>query len=128
VTKAELGTKRVCPNCGARYYDLNRSPILCPRCGTQFELAAVTARARPAPVKAPVAEVEDAEPEKEAVETVSLEEADDEAAETGAVAVEGAEEEEDEIEAAEDDTFLADEDDDDEDVEDIVGDVDEEDT
>ena len=127
MTKAELGTKRVCPNCGARYYDLNRSPILCPRCGTQFELAAVTARARPAPVKAEVAVVEEVELEKEAVETVSLEEADDEATETGAVVVEGAEEEEEEIEAAEDDTFLADEDDDDENVEDIVGDVDEED-
>ena len=127
MTKAELGTKRVCPNCGARYYDLNRSPILCPRCGTQFELAAVTQRARAAPVKAEVAAVEEVELEKEAVETVSLEEADDEATETGAVAVEGAEEEEEEIEAAEDDTFLADEDDDDDDVEDIVGDVDEED-
>ena len=129
MTKAELGTKRICPNCGARYYDLNRSPILCPRCGTQFELAAVTARARPAPVKPPVVAVEeeDVELEKEVVETVSLEEADDEVAETGAVVVEGAEEDEDEIEAADDDTFLADDDDDDdEDVEDIVGSVDEE--
>ena len=129
VTKAELGTKRVCPNCGARYYDLNRSPILCPRCGTQFELAAVAARARTAPVKAEVpAPVEDdTETEKETVETVSLEEADDEATETGAVVADD-DDDEDEIEAAEDDTFLADDDDDDDDVEDIVGDVDEEDT
>jgi uncharacterized protein (TIGR02300 family) len=129
VTKAELGTKRVCPNCGARYYDLNRNPILCPRCGTQFELAAVTARARSAPVKPEVAVPveDDADTEKEVIETVSLEEADDEVAETGAVVAD--DDDEEEIEAAEDDTFLADDDDDDDDdVEDIVGDVDEEDT
>ena len=27
MTKADLGTKRLCPHCGTRYYDLNRSPI-----------------------------------------------------------------------------------------------------
>jgi uncharacterized protein (TIGR02300 family) len=126
VTKAELGTKRLCPNCGAKYYDLNRSPIICPRCGTRFELPNATARSRPAakPEIAPVPE--EAEIEKETVETVSLEEADDEAADTGAVEVETADDDE-EIEGGEDDTFLADEDDDDEeDVEDIVGDVEEE--
>ena len=123
VTKAELGTKRVCPNCGSKYYDLNRSPIICPRCGTQFEPAAVS-RARPAPVKVVV--VEEVEVEKEPVETVTLEEADEEAAAGGAVKVEGADEE---IEQNEDDTFLATEDgDEDEDVEDIVGDVNEEET
>jgi uncharacterized protein (TIGR02300 family) len=37
VAKPELGAKHVCPNCGAKYYDLNRSPITCPKCGTTFE-------------------------------------------------------------------------------------------
>ena len=89
MTKAELGTKRTCPNCGTRYYDLNRSPIICPHCGTKFEVAAPPPRARaPQPKPVPVPEVE-----------VEKEE--------------------------EDDTFLAEEDADD-DVEDIIGDVDEE--
>ena len=124
LAKIELGTKRICPNCGAKYYDLGRNPIICPRCGTQFELAAVTTRARAqAPKPVPVEEPE-VEAEKELVETVSLEEADEEAAAGGAVKVEG--EEEEEIEAAEDDTFLAPEEDDEDGVEDIVGDVDEE--
>ena len=35
VAKANLGTKRVCPNCGSKYYDLNHSPIICPKCGTR---------------------------------------------------------------------------------------------
>ena len=116
VTKAELGTKRLCPNCGARYYDLNRSPILCPKCGTRFEVAAAPARARAAPAKVvPVAEPEAEIEVKDPVETVSLEEADDEAAAAGAVKVEGGDDEE-EIEKEEDDTFLAEDEDDDSEI------------
>lgn len=38
-TKAERGTKRTCrnPECGSRFYDLNRDPIVCPICQTAFE-------------------------------------------------------------------------------------------
>ena len=94
MAKIELGTKRICQNCGAKYYDLGRIRIICPGCGTQFELAAVTTRARAqAPKPVPVEEPE-VEAEKELVETVSLEEADEEAAAGGAVKVEGEEEEE----------------------------------
>ena len=40
-TKAERGTKRTCqnPECGSRFYDLNRDPIVCPICQTVFQLA-----------------------------------------------------------------------------------------
>jgi uncharacterized protein (TIGR02300 family) len=34
MTKPELGTKRLCASCGARFYDLLHSPITCPKCGT----------------------------------------------------------------------------------------------
>jgi uncharacterized protein (TIGR02300 family) len=34
MTKPELGTKRLCTSCGARFYDLLHSPITCPKCGT----------------------------------------------------------------------------------------------
>jgi uncharacterized protein (TIGR02300 family) len=124
VTKAELGTKRLCPNCGARYYDLNKSPIICPRCGTVFEVT--TAKARPATAaKAPVKPAEEEAEETAPLETISLEEADDEAAESGAV--KGGEVEEDDGDEAEDDAFLPDEEEDDEeDVGGIIGDVDEE--
>ena len=127
MTKAELGTKRLCPNCGARYYDLNRNPIICPRCGTQFEV--VTTRARPqtaakAPKEVPVEEAEEAAP----VEVVSLEEADDEAAESGVVKVPGEDDEVDNDDDDDDGAFLPDEDEEDEDVGDIIGDVDEEET
>ena len=39
--KADLGQKRVCGNCAAKFYDLSRNPILCPKCGTEFDLSAV---------------------------------------------------------------------------------------
>jgi uncharacterized protein (TIGR02300 family) len=40
-TKAERGTKRTCqnPECGSRFYDLNRDPIICPICRSTYELA-----------------------------------------------------------------------------------------
>lgn len=35
MAKAELGTKRTCVACGAKFYDLRRSPVICPKCGTE---------------------------------------------------------------------------------------------
>ncbi|HMQ42656.1 MAG TPA: TIGR02300 family protein [Paracoccus sp. (in: a-proteobacteria)] len=34
--KEEWGTKRLCPHCGARFYDLRNDPMTCPACGTEF--------------------------------------------------------------------------------------------
>jgi uncharacterized protein (TIGR02300 family) len=36
MVNAELGTKRTCPSCAARFYDLLKDPITCPKCGTSF--------------------------------------------------------------------------------------------
>ena len=35
MAKAELGLKRTCVACGAKFYDLARSPVVCPKCGTE---------------------------------------------------------------------------------------------
>ena len=35
MVKPELGTKRTCINDGVRFYDLNKVPAVCPRCGTE---------------------------------------------------------------------------------------------
>jgi uncharacterized protein (TIGR02300 family) len=35
MVKPELGTKRVCVSCGARFYDLTKQPAVCPKCGTE---------------------------------------------------------------------------------------------
>jgi uncharacterized protein (TIGR02300 family) len=80
VAKPELGTKRLCANCAAKFYDLSKTPITCPKCHTVMEIAPVTTRPRPEPARAaaPVKEVA-VEPETPDAEFVSLEDADAEA-------------------------------------------------
>ena len=46
MAKPELGTKRLCASCGAKFYDLNKDPIHCPKCGTVYEVAPVVTRGR----------------------------------------------------------------------------------
>jgi len=43
VVKPEWGLKRICPNCGTRYYDFRKSPPICPACGTQYDPEALLA-------------------------------------------------------------------------------------
>ena len=57
VLKQAWGSKRQCQECGARFYDLNKDPIVCPKCQKVFEPEAVkpARRGRPQPVpKKPV--------------------------------------------------------------------------
>ena len=35
MAKPELGTKRICVSCAARFYDLTRQPAVCPKCDTE---------------------------------------------------------------------------------------------
>ena len=72
MARPELGMKRQCMNCGAKFYDLHRSPITCPKCGTPFQAAALTRAAAPV---AAARSREDDEPELDAAspELVSLE-------------------------------------------------------
>ena len=79
MAKPELGTKRQCAHCGARFYDLNHAPITCPKCGAVFEAVVATRGGRPEAVRASVREVEAVTPETREAEFVSLEEADAEA-------------------------------------------------
>ena len=131
MAKPELGTKRLCTSCGVKFYDLSKDPIVCPKCNTVLELAAVTTRGRAEPVRAaPVAQEEVVAPETAEAEFVSLEEADAEAQgkKPGEVEpVEGAEEEiEIEDEPLDDAAFIEEQEEGDEDVADIIGDVEDE--
>lgn len=56
MAKPEWGTKRFCDDCGTRFYDLNRAPATCPKCGTRVKVVAkpkARRLARPAPKPAP---------------------------------------------------------------------------
>ena len=33
----ELGTKQICPQCQAKFYDLNKRPAHCPKCAAEFD-------------------------------------------------------------------------------------------
>ena len=37
MAKPEWGVKRICSSCGTKYYDLNKSNIVCPSCGAKFD-------------------------------------------------------------------------------------------
>ena len=37
MAKPEWGKKRICPSCNTKYYDLKKSPIICPSCGIEFD-------------------------------------------------------------------------------------------
>ena len=118
MAKPELGTKHQCQNCGAKFFDLNKDPIVCPKCGTVFQVLAA-ARARPA---AKAEEEEDTEVvTPPGVEVVSLDEV--EASEKAAEpAVDDIDVEEDA--EAPDDPFLEEEEEDDDDVTNLIdGDI-----
>ncbi|MCH2547254.1 MAG: TIGR02300 family protein [Alphaproteobacteria bacterium] len=37
MAKSELGTKRSCPKCASKFYDLNKNPAQCPVCAHGFD-------------------------------------------------------------------------------------------
>jgi uncharacterized protein (TIGR02300 family) len=116
VAKPELGTKRQCLSCGAKFYDLNKDPIICPKCGATFAAAAIVAtRGRPAEV-ANRDEEEETEPAA-GPELVSLDEVEAEEAEKD-LPIEGVEIDEDIAE--DEDTFLEEEEEGDDDVSDLI--------
>lgn len=132
MAKSDLGTKRICPTTGKKFYDLNKNPVISPYTGEIVPIAPVPpprtradAAARAAAANAASIVPEPAESE----ELVSLEEADAEENSGKVKAV--LPESEDDIEVDEtladddddDSTFIAEDEEDDEDVTDIIGDV-----
>src|SRR6516225_6250884 len=120
LAKPELGTKRQCQNCGAKFFDLNKDPIVCPKCGTVFQGAP---RARAA---AKAEEEEDTEIATPAgVDVVSLDEV--EAGEEKAAAEPAGDDidvEDDAEDDGADDPFLEEEEEDDDDVSNLIdGDI-----
>jgi uncharacterized protein (TIGR02300 family) len=129
VAKSDLGTKRICPTTGKKFYDLNKSPVISPYTGEVVPIAPVAPprAVRGAAAAAAATAAADMPEPAEAEQMVSLEEADAEE-NTGKVKA-VVPESEDDIEADEtiddddddDSTFIADEEEGDEDVTDIIG-------
>ena len=131
MAKPELGTKRLCASCGAKFYDLSKDPITCPKCGTVFEIvvpvsrggrdAAAAAAAAAAASRAQAKETSEEPPENADVELVSLEDADaeSEGKKGDAAAAEG--DDDLEIEETEEAPFIEETEEGDDDVTDIIG-------
>jgi uncharacterized protein (TIGR02300 family) len=47
VAKPDLGKKRTCLGCGAKFYDLNHDTVTCPKCEAVLDLAALARVRRP---------------------------------------------------------------------------------
>ena len=99
VVKPAWGMKRTCQGCGAHFYDMQKDPIICPKCATVYDPDAVSrtrrgrstaAAPKPAP-RVPVPEVAEAPSEAPELEEAGLE-----------IAEEGEAEGEDVIEDTED--------------------------
>ncbi|WP_027174259.1 TIGR02300 family protein [Methylobacterium sp. 10] len=123
MARPELGLKRQCMSCGAKFYDLDKDPATCPKCGTIYQAAATSRIAAPAlasrAAAVPADDDEDTDAEKGGPEIVSLDEveaAEDEADTTTS------DDDADSTDA--DDTFLEEEDAGDDDVADLIdGDI-----
>lgn len=117
MAKPELGTKRVCPETGRKFYDLNKDPIVSPYTGKSYPLSYFES----------VDSDEEEELEEKAVdseeaaeETVAVD--DDGEASTGDDDLPDLGDEEVELgdDEGDDDTFLEDEDEDEDDVSGII--------
>lgn len=123
VAREELGTKRVCPESGRKFYDLSKDPIVSPYTGTSYPLSFFegekdkvtkvsdeeTVKAAP---KAAVADTDDDDVDDSA-ELVSLEEADAEVEGEDIPDLDG---DDDDTPVAGDDTFLEEEEEDGDDI------------
>jgi uncharacterized protein (TIGR02300 family) len=127
VAKPDLGTKRVCPDTGRKFYDLNKTPVISPYTGKVVPIAApAPPRARPEPVAAkPVAQTESVVPETAEAEFVSLEDAEAEQQgkkpAAGEAPAAGEEEEVEMDESLDDAAFIEEEEEGSADVSDIIG-------
>ncbi|HEV7246094.1 MAG TPA: TIGR02300 family protein [Shinella sp.] len=120
MAKAELGTKRIDPETGRKFYDLNRDPIVSPYTGKSYPLSYFEETAAVAVLeKAEEEDVNEVDTENTEVELVSLEDADDEAAAGDDIPDLG--DDDVEIDGDEDDTFLEQEEDDDDDMTGLIG-------
>ena len=108
MAKPELGTKRICPETGRKFYDLNRDPIVSPYTGQSYPRSYFES------VSEAVVEEEETEEKElgsdEGPEIVSLEDADEE--KKGGAA---------DLGDGDDDAFLEEDEEEDDDVKGIIG-------
>ena len=121
MAKPELGTKRIDPETGRKFYDLNKDPIVSPYTGVSYPRSYFDAGSVSAIEEEEEVEQKELDAEDEAPETVTLEEADEEAKGGTEEAPDVGDDEEVEIGEDDEDAFLEEEEEEDDDVSDIIG-------
>ena len=121
MAKPELGTKRIDPETGKKFYDLNRDPIVSPYTGKSYPLSFFEETSAAAVLEKDEDEdVNEVDTENTEVELVSLEDADEDA--SGGDDLPDLGDDDVEIDGDDDDTLLEqDEDDDNDDMSDLIG-------
>ena len=119
MAKAELGTKRIDPETGHKFYDLNKDPIVSPYTGKSYPRSYFETTSSIREEEDEVAEKE-LDAEDDAPEIVSLEDADDESKGGDDLPDLGDDEEDVDLDE-DDDTFLPDEEEEDDDMSGIIG-------
>ena len=109
MAKPELGNKHKCQHCGVCFFDLNKSPVTCPKCGTVVQASPLSRATQ----RAAVADEDESET-RPVAELVSLKKAD-----AGEDTVQATADDDVEIEAG-DDTLLEEEEEDSDDVGDLI--------
>jgi uncharacterized protein (TIGR02300 family) len=120
VAKSELGTKRIDPETGRKFYDLNKDPIVSPYTGKTYPRTYFDSANSKTIDEDEEVEEKEIDAEEEGAEVVSLEEADDEA-KSGDDVPDIEDEEDVDLGDDDEDVFLEDEEEDDDDVSDIIG-------
>ena len=118
MAKAELGTKRIDPETGKKFYDLNRDPIVSPYTGISYPRSYFEATVAESRAVEEETEEEELDTALEKPEFVSLEDADDESK-----GGEDLPDIDDDVDLGDDDedTFLEEEEDEDDDMSGILG-------
>jgi uncharacterized protein (TIGR02300 family) len=119
VAKSELGTKRIDPETGRKFYDLNHDPIVSPYTGKSYPRSYFESGNDIAADQEEEVDEKELDTEEAGAELVPLEDADEES--KGGDLPDLGDDEEVDLGDDDDDTFLADEEEEDDDVTDIIG-------
>jgi uncharacterized protein (TIGR02300 family) len=119
VAKSQLGTKRIDPETGRKFYDLNKDPIVSPYTGKTYPRSYFESGNDKVVEEEAEVEEKEVDSEDEAPEVISLEEADDDAKGDDLPEIE--DEEDVDLGDDDEDTFLEEEEEEDDDVADIIG-------
>lgn len=123
MAKADLGTKRTCPETGKKFYDLNKDPIVSPYTGIAYPLTAFEQVRREARIEDEENEELETTTAVDSVEFVPLEDADADEKEAGDDLPDLGDDDVDLGDDDADDTFLEEEEEDDDNMSDLLGGV-----